>query len=61
MMDEAQNLSMDLLEEIRLLSNLEHKGDKLLQISWSASQAGGATSRATSCASSARGSRCTTA
>src|SRR5262245_44797780 len=32
MMDEAQNLSMDLLEEIRLLSNLEHKGDKLLQI-----------------------------
>src|SRR5262245_12364781 len=32
MMDEAQNLSMDLLEEIRLLSNVEHKGDKLLQI-----------------------------
>jgi general secretion pathway protein A len=32
MMDEAQNLSMDLLEEIRLLSNLENKGDKLLQI-----------------------------
>src|SRR5262249_24350017 len=32
MMDEAQNLSMDLLEEIRLLSNLEHRGDKLLQI-----------------------------
>lgn len=32
MMDEAQNLSMDLLEEIRLLSNLEHKGEKLLQI-----------------------------
>jgi len=32
MMDEAQNLSMDLLEEIRLLSNLEHKGDKLMQI-----------------------------
>jgi len=32
MMDEAQNLSMDLLEEIRLLSNLESKGDKLLQI-----------------------------
>src|SRR5262245_14303647 len=32
MMDEAQNLSMDLLEEIRLLSNLENRGDKLLQI-----------------------------
>ncbi len=32
MMDEAQNLSMDLLEEIRLLSNLESRGDKLLQI-----------------------------
>src|SRR5689334_6390833 len=32
MMDEAQNLSMDLLEEIRLLSNLEHRGEKLLQI-----------------------------
>jgi type II secretory pathway predicted ATPase ExeA len=32
MMDEAQNLSMDLLEEIRLLSNLENKGEKLLQI-----------------------------
>ena len=32
MLDEAQNLSMELLEEIRLLSNLEHKGEKLLQI-----------------------------
>ena len=32
MMDEAQNLSMELLEEIRLLSNLEHKGEKLLQV-----------------------------
>jgi len=28
MMDEGAELSMDLLEEIRLLSNLEHKGDK---------------------------------
>lgn len=32
MLDEAQNLSMELLEEIRLLSNLEFKGDKLIQI-----------------------------
>lgn len=30
--DEAQNLSMDLLEEIRMLSNLETDGGKLLQI-----------------------------
>lgn len=30
--DEAHNLSMDLLEEIRLLSNLETNNDKLLQI-----------------------------
>lgn len=30
--DEAQNLSVDLLEEIRLLSNLETDGGKLLQI-----------------------------
>lgn len=30
--DEAQNLSMDLLEEIRLLTNLETSTDKLLQI-----------------------------
>ncbi len=32
MTDQAQNLSKALLEEIRLLSNLEHKGEKLLQI-----------------------------
>ncbi|HEV2104668.1 MAG TPA: AAA family ATPase, partial [Candidatus Eisenbacteria bacterium] len=31
-LDEAQNLSTELLEEIRLLSNLEAHGDKLLQI-----------------------------
>ena len=30
--DEAHNLSMELLEEIRLLSNLETNDDKLLQI-----------------------------
>ena len=30
--DEAQNLSTDLLEEIRLLTNLETSSDKLLQI-----------------------------
>ncbi len=30
--DEAQNLSMDVLEEIRLLTNLETASDKLLQI-----------------------------
>jgi len=30
--DEAQNLSMELLEEIRMLSNLETDGGKLLQI-----------------------------
>ncbi|MEO6923338.1 MAG: AAA family ATPase [Bryocella sp.] len=30
--DEAQNLSMDMLEEIRLLTNLETSSDKLLQI-----------------------------
>src|SRR5205085_10349482 len=30
--DEAQNLDRDLLEEIRLLSNLEHEGTKLLQV-----------------------------
>jgi type II secretory pathway predicted ATPase ExeA len=30
--DEAQNLSMDLLEEIRLLTNLETSSEKLLQI-----------------------------
>jgi general secretion pathway protein A len=31
-LDEAHNLSMELLEEIRLLSNLETNDDKLLQI-----------------------------
>jgi type II secretory pathway predicted ATPase ExeA len=30
--DEAQNLSLDLLEEIRLLTNLETSSDKLVQI-----------------------------
>ena len=30
--DEAQNLSLDLLEEIRLLTNLESSSEKLLQI-----------------------------
>jgi type II secretory pathway predicted ATPase ExeA len=30
--DEAQNLSMDLLEEIRLLTNLETSSEKLVQI-----------------------------
>ncbi len=30
--DEAQNLSLDLLEEVRMLSNLETDRDKLLQI-----------------------------
>jgi general secretion pathway protein A len=32
LLDEAQNLARDLLEEIRLLSNLESNGQKLLQI-----------------------------
>ncbi len=32
LLDEAQNLAMDLLEEIRLLSNAEVEGEKLLQI-----------------------------
>lgn len=32
LIDEAQNLAGDLLEEIRLLSNLEVQGDKLVQI-----------------------------
>jgi type II secretory pathway predicted ATPase ExeA len=32
LLDEAQNLDRDLLEEIRLLSNLEAGGEKLLQI-----------------------------
>ena len=32
LLDEAQNLAPELLEEIRLLSNLEVQGDKLLQI-----------------------------
>ena len=31
-LDEAQNLSVDVLEEIRLLTNFEHHGQKLLQI-----------------------------
>ncbi len=31
-LDEAQNLSRDLLEEIRLLSNLEVQGEKLVQV-----------------------------
>ncbi len=31
-LDEAQNLATDLLEEIRLLSNVESQGEKLLQI-----------------------------
>jgi general secretion pathway protein A len=31
-LDEAQNLSVDALEEIRLLTNFEHHGRKLLQI-----------------------------
>jgi general secretion pathway protein A len=30
--DEAQNLSVDVLEEVRLLTNFEHKGQKLLHI-----------------------------
>lgn len=32
MIDEAQNLSMEMLEELRLLSNLETDSDKLIQI-----------------------------
>src|SRR6267142_6355682 len=32
LLDEAQNLDRELLEEIRLLSNLELAGDKLLQV-----------------------------
>ncbi len=32
LLDEAQNLERELLEEIRLLSNLEHDGEKLLQV-----------------------------
>ena len=32
LLDEAQNLHRDLLEEIRLLSNLEAQGDKLMQV-----------------------------
>jgi general secretion pathway protein A len=32
LLDEAQNLSTDLLEEIRLLSNVEAQGEKLMQI-----------------------------
>ena len=32
LLDEAQNLERDLLEEIRLLSNLEVQGEKLIQI-----------------------------
>ncbi len=32
LLDEAQNLAPDLLEEIRLLSNLETQGEKLVQI-----------------------------
>jgi hypothetical protein len=31
-LDEAQHLSVDALEEVRLLTNFEHKGQKLLQI-----------------------------
>jgi len=31
-LDEAQNFSVDMLEEVRLLSNFEHHGQKLLQI-----------------------------
>jgi type II secretory pathway predicted ATPase ExeA len=32
LLDEAQNLDRELLEEIRLLSNLETQGDKMLQV-----------------------------
>lgn len=32
LLDEAQNLATDLLEEIRLLSNVESQGEKLIQI-----------------------------
>lgn len=32
LLDEAQNLATDLLEEIRLLSNVESEGEKLIQI-----------------------------
>lgn len=32
LLDEAQNLAVDLLEEIRLLSNVELQGEKLMQI-----------------------------
>jgi hypothetical protein len=31
-LDEAQNFSVDVLEEVRLLTNFEHNGQKLLQI-----------------------------
>jgi type II secretory pathway predicted ATPase ExeA len=31
-LDEAQNFSVDMLEEVRLLTNFEHHGQKLLQI-----------------------------
>jgi general secretion pathway protein A len=32
LLDEAQNFSVDMLEEVRLLTNFEHQGQKLLQI-----------------------------
>jgi len=43
--DEAQNLSWELLEEIRLLTNLETSSEKLVQIVLSGSRARGEASR----------------
>ena len=37
-MDEAQNLSDEVLEEIRMMTNLETFTEKLLQMSWSDSR-----------------------
>jgi general secretion pathway protein A len=59
-LDEAQNLERDLLEEIRLLSNLEDQGNKLIQL-FLVGQPELEEKLAPSCASSGNASPCSTA
>jgi general secretion pathway protein A len=58
--DEAQDLDWDLLEQVRLLSNLETEKTKLLQIVLWGSRSCARLEQST-CGSSASGSRCATA
>ena len=56
-LDEAQNLTYPVLEEIRLLTNLETSTEKLLQIVLQASRSSRKSSNFPNCGNCASGSR----